>query len=141
VHYGIHNSRLSPKAYSITFMTSDLIALILQSIGGGIADQASTKASRNEGVNIMVAGLSFQVISLVLFMSLATEFFFKVKKERSQIRGTDWSAGQSPPTSPKGYKSFVWGTSPLLVLSSITNRNSIRNRKLLHSDPIHLPCR
>lgn len=115
VHYGIHNSRLSPKTYSITFMTSDVIALILQSVGGGIADQASTKAGRNEGVNIMVAGLSFQVVSLLLFMSLAAEFFLKVKKERSQM-----SFGK--PASPKGYKSFVYGTSLSLFLPPSTNK-------------------
>ena len=123
VHYGIHNSRLSPKAYSITFMTSDFIALVLQSVGGGIADVASTTGGRNNGVHIMVAGLSFQVISLVLFISLAAEFFLKVKKDRSRSKGTDWEAGQTSQASSKGYKTFVWGTSPLpssLTMHSLT---------------------
>ena len=94
-------------------MSSDVIALILQSIGGAIADQASTKSGKNEGVHIMVAGLAFQVVSLVLFMSLAAEFFLRVKKDRAQIKKTS-----GLPASPKGYKAFVYGTFHSLVPSS-----------------------
>ncbi|KAG0649575.1 Himeic acid A biosynthesis cluster [Hyphodiscus hymeniophilus] len=125
VYYGTYNSRLSPKAYSIVFMTSDVIALILQSVGGGIADEASTKAGRSEGVNIMVAGLAFQVVSLLLFMGLAAEFFLKVKKDRSQIRSTSGLGA-----SPKGYKAFVWACAAASIL--ILVRSCYRVAELAH---------
>ena len=86
MHYGVHNSRLSPKAYTLSFITSDFIALVLQSAGGAIADTAATHAAQNMGVHIMVAGLSFQVVSLIVFMVLCSEFFWKVKKDRDSGR-------------------------------------------------------
>jgi hypothetical protein len=85
MHYGPQNSRLTPKAYTITFMCSDFIALILQSAGGGIADQGSNQSTRNSGVHLMVAGLSFQVLSILIFMALCAEFFWRVKKDRKQV--------------------------------------------------------
>lgn len=42
-------------------MTADWIALILQAIGGALADTASTEDGMNGGTHILVAGLSFQV--------------------------------------------------------------------------------
>jgi hypothetical protein len=85
MYYGPQNSRLTPKAYTITFMCSDFIALLLQSAGGGIADQGSNQATRNSGVHLMVAGLSFQVLSTFIFMALCAEFFWRVKKDRKQV--------------------------------------------------------
>jgi hypothetical protein len=136
VHYEIYNSRISPKVYSIIFMTSDVISLILQSVGGGIADAASTESGKNEGTNIMVAGLSFQVISLVLFMFLAAEFFFKVKKDRAHMRNLSGLGAE-----PKGYKSFVWGMCiPLSPFPQLTRKSSIRHCQLLDPHPFCLSC-
>jgi hypothetical protein len=85
MHYGPQNSRLTPKAYTITFMCSDFIALALQSAGGGIADQGNNQSTRNSGVHLMVAGLSFQVLSILIFMALCAEFFWRAKKDRKQV--------------------------------------------------------
>jgi hypothetical protein len=85
MHYGPQNSRLTPKSYTITFMCSDFIALVLQSAGGGIADQGNNQSTRNSGVHLMVAGLSFQVLSIFIFMALCAEFFWRVKKDRKQV--------------------------------------------------------
>jgi hypothetical protein len=120
-------------------MTSDLIALILQSVGGGIADQASTKEGRNNGVHIMVGGLSFQIISLTLFISLAAEFFLKVKKDRARMRSTNWAAGQGPPTSPKGYKTFVWGASFVSLSSFASSTNNKQHSLSPHSSSSSAP--
>lgn len=114
MHYGAHNSRISPKAYTITFICSDSIALILQSVGGALADTASTLAGENTGVHVMVAGLSFQVISLTAFIFLCAEFFWKVKNDRKQVTATSWAnrdIGGAPP-EVKGYKVFLSGKLP-----------------------------
>jgi hypothetical protein len=122
VHYGVHNSSLSPKAYSIIFMSSDFIALVLQSVGGGIADEATDDKGRNLGTHIMVAGLSFQVISLVLFMILAAGFFLRVKKDRAQNGAMNFALGiASSPSESKSMRNFVWRMSIPTVPHSLTN--------------------
>jgi hypothetical protein len=111
MHYGAHNSRLSPKAYTITFICSDFIALILQSVGGAIADTAATNAGENTGVHVMVAGLSFQVISLTAFIVLCAEFFWRVRNDRTRVAASSWAErdiGGAPPEI-KGYKVFLSG--------------------------------
>ncbi|KAL3421224.1 RTA1 like protein [Phlyctema vagabunda] len=80
VFYGTQYSRLSPKAYTLTFITFDIIALVLQALGGALADTADTPAGSRTGINIMIAGLAFQVASLLGFVVLCAEFFYKVHK-------------------------------------------------------------
>ncbi|TGO44146.1 hypothetical protein BCON_0588g00030 [Botryotinia convoluta] len=94
LHYGPHLSSFSPKAISITFMAADWIALILQAAGGAIADTAATEAGMNSGTNILVAGLSFQVFGLILFMMVVVEYAFKVSGERTRSQAANWAAGE-----------------------------------------------
>jgi hypothetical protein len=114
VHYGVHNSRLSPKAYTITFICSDFIALVLQSVGGALADTAATVAGSDIGVHVMVAGLSFQVISLIAFISLCVEFFWRVKNDRRRVAATSWANRETGRVAPevKGYRVFLFGIAP-----------------------------
>ncbi|KAF7927395.1 uncharacterized protein EAE97_010070 [Botrytis byssoidea] len=94
LHYGPHLSRFSPKAISVTFMAADWVALILQAAGGAIADTAATKAGMNSGTNILVAGLSFQVFGLTLFMITVVEYASKVSGERTRRQAANWAAGE-----------------------------------------------
>ncbi len=80
VVYGTRLSRFQPRTYTITFMSCDFVSLILQSIGGGITSTASDKSSSDAGLHIMVAGLAFQVFSLVVFMVLCLDFAWCVKR-------------------------------------------------------------
>ncbi|TGO82808.1 hypothetical protein BPOR_0754g00030 [Botrytis porri] len=95
VHYGPHLSRFSPKVISIIFMAADWIALILQAAGGAIADTAATGAGMNSGTNILVAGLSFQLFGLILYMIVVVEYSFKVRGERTRRQAANWAAGES----------------------------------------------
>jgi hypothetical protein len=57
------------------------VSLILQGAGGGIAATGiSDQHQLNLGTNIMIAGLSFQVFSLLLFMALCADFALRVRK-------------------------------------------------------------
>lgn len=78
--HGQHISRFSPRTYTITFMTCDFISLVLQGAGGGLAATAKTKSGSDSGRAIMVAGVVFQVISLVVFMGLWLEFALRLRK-------------------------------------------------------------
>ncbi|KAI8905399.1 putative RTA1 domain protein [Powellomyces hirtus] len=77
---GSYLSRLSPRTYTIVFIICDFISLVLQSIGGAIASIADTKEFSDVGVNIMIAGLVSQVVSLALFMACWAELAFKLRK-------------------------------------------------------------
>ncbi|PSK41783.1 hypothetical protein B9Z65_9169 [Elsinoe australis] len=73
-------ARFRPRTYTITFVCCDLISLILQSAGGAIASIADDKKTGDIGVDVMIAGLAFQVISLLLYMVVALDFFLRFRK-------------------------------------------------------------
>jgi hypothetical protein len=114
-HYGVHNSFLSPGWYTGIFLTADIISLIGQSVGGGIADMSTTKSGSNTGVHIMVGGLAFQIVSMTFFSILVASFFLRVRKDLARQRATNWAAGKvDPPTTHvHGYSTFVWSISNL----------------------------
>jgi len=96
--YSASTSRIRPKYYTYVFISCDLVSLILQGAGGGIAATAATQdqSQINLGTNIMIGGLSFQVFSLLLFMALCADFALRIRKvpepQRSEeyrvLRGT-----------------------------------------------------
>lgn len=65
VLYGESNSRFKPSTYSLVFMISDLVCLILQGAGGAAATLAKDdKDKAQKGINVMIAGLAWQVSTL-----------------------------------------------------------------------------
>jgi hypothetical protein len=81
--FGGHLSRFKPRTYTIVFMSCDLVSLVLQALGGAIAAGANTTDQENLGEHLMLAGLIFQVVSLVVFSLLCIDFMFRVKKDPS----------------------------------------------------------
>ncbi|KAK6836958.1 Sphingoid long-chain base transporter [Apiospora arundinis] len=80
-------TRLKPMAYTWIFVTFDFIALVLQGAGGGItATGDGDKAKVDMGVNIMIAGLAFQVFSLVAFSVLCMDFGWRLRKGQREWR-------------------------------------------------------
>ena len=109
--YGEHLSRFKPRTYTLMFCTCDVISLVLQALGGGIASTAHKSSQLTLGKNIMLAGLIFQVFSLVLFGVAAGEFAMRVLK----------ATGSRNPryidlVSSRHFKSFLIG----LVVASVT---------------------
>lgn len=80
--YGENISRFSSRFYTFTFITCDFISLLLQAVGGALAATESKTNPINVGVNVMIAGLAFQVVSLALFMVLGLEFVYRAVKAR-----------------------------------------------------------
>ncbi|KAL8726140.1 MAG: hypothetical protein Q9166_006897 [cf. Caloplaca sp. 2 TL-2023] len=78
--YGEPLARFKPRTYTIIFICCDVFSLVLQAIGGAIADTAGTEDLQQTGINIMIAGLAFQVVSLSVFAALCVDFFWSVKK-------------------------------------------------------------
>lgn len=75
-------SRVHPRWYPRIFLPADLSCLIIQAIGGGVA----AAAKRNQpdlaknGNRTIVAGVVLQVIVLLAFGTMGTDYFLRVKK-------------------------------------------------------------
>jgi hypothetical protein len=70
VVYGENLSRFRPRTYTLIFCGFDIFSLVLQATGGGIASTANSNSASQSGINIMLAGLCFQVASLAFFALL-----------------------------------------------------------------------
>jgi hypothetical protein len=88
--FGAHNSRISAKAYPRIFIPCDLASLLLQAAGGGLASAAShSDRDPTTGNNIMIAGLTVQVITLFIFITLATDFAVRTVRRTKQLGSQD----------------------------------------------------
>ncbi|KAF8852235.1 hypothetical protein BDZ45DRAFT_115071 [Acephala macrosclerotiorum] len=69
-------------------MACDLLSLILKSVGGAIASIADDHKTTDLEVNIMIAGLISQVVSLTAFAILCADFAIQPRKrltERAEV--------------------------------------------------------
>ncbi|KAI0883984.1 RTA-like protein [Annulohypoxylon maeteangense] len=94
--FGPENSRIPPKFYTRIFIPCDIVSLVLQAAGGGMASVAfHTGKSTDTGDNIMIAGLSFQVVTLLVFMVLSLDFFVNTTRRRRAL-GSEAAFSQDP---------------------------------------------
>lgn len=93
--FGADISRIPPKWYTYLFVTCDFFSLILQSAGGGLAATAVEGGTGVQtGTNVMIAGLAFQVFTILVFMILCAEYAWRV---RQRVK----SGGQLDPVHAK----------------------------------------
>ncbi|EON66041.1 hypothetical protein W97_05284 [Coniosporium apollinis CBS 100218] len=86
ITFGAHISRIKPAWYTYIFISCDVLSLALQGAGGGLASAATGPGSlMNTGNNLMMAGLSFQVFTLLAFATLVTEYFVRVWRHRYEL--------------------------------------------------------
>ncbi|KAI4240149.1 MAG: hypothetical protein L6R40_005282 [Gallowayella cf. fulva] len=84
--FGPENSRIKPLSYPRFFIPCDVLSLVLQALGGGMASAASHSNKNPEtGNHIMVAGLAFQVFTLLVFMLLCTDFAVRTVVRMNRI--------------------------------------------------------
>ncbi|RDW63665.1 hypothetical protein BP6252_11210 [Coleophoma cylindrospora] len=107
VVYGVEYSRFKPRTYTVIFMTCDFTSLVLQAVGGAVADTNLTNLPLQlTGVHVMIAGLAFQVLSLLIFSLLCGEYAWRVQKQADR-QGTKYEYL----TQTKKFYLFLWGTS------------------------------
>ncbi|KAF4892832.1 Glutamyl-tRNA(Gln) amidotransferase subunit A [Colletotrichum viniferum] len=82
-------SRVKPKLFYWIFIPADVVSLILQAVGGGSSSVSTTKEAVDRGVNISLAGLVFQVFSLVIFAILFMDYMVRYNRSigRSKMNG------------------------------------------------------
>ncbi|KEF56751.1 uncharacterized protein A1O9_06941 [Exophiala aquamarina CBS 119918] len=71
-YISVEASRFKPTLFYIVFIPCDVISLILQAVGGAMSSTSNGKSTA--GVNIALAGLSFQVATLVLFVGWTVDY-------------------------------------------------------------------
>lgn len=87
VIYGCQTSRLQPLHYSYIFASCDLLSIVLQGIGGGMAAVAlNDDADTDPGTHVMVAGMAVQVASMSLFFLLCADFMWRIHKREQRAR-------------------------------------------------------
>ncbi|KAI0282480.1 RTA1-like protein [Russula aff. rugulosa BPL654] len=77
---GPQYSRLTPRRYTIIFVSSDVIALLVQAMGAGIAGGSTSSGSQSQahlGADIALGGIVFQLISIMAYCALAAEFLVR----------------------------------------------------------------
>lgn len=57
----------------------------MQGAGGGIAASAEGETTQDIGSNLMLAGIVWQVITLLIFAGLAADFVFRASRARSNL--------------------------------------------------------
>ena len=104
VYLGRQYSRFPPQLFYYVFIPSDIISLVLQATGGAMSSTSS--GSDQSGVNISLGGLSFQVFSLLVFISLTIDYVLRRRRHRSREQ-RDEVQHQVKSRMPFRFKSFV----------------------------------
>lgn len=97
-------SILPPNLYTWIFILCDVLSLISQAAGGAVAATAhANKMRQDAGGHIMLAGIVWQVFTLVVFALAAGQFFwqFHRQKESRKVR---------IPTMRAKFMWFCWST-------------------------------
>jgi len=90
VTFGAENSRIAPASYPKIFILCDVLSLVLQATGGGMASVATHQnRSASTGNHIMLAGLCMQVFTLLLFILLALDFALQTTRRVSRLGKED----------------------------------------------------
>ena len=80
---GAQHSRLSAKNFLIIFGLLDLLAIVLQAAGAGVAARELKDSDEQTGVgtDVMVSGIAVQIVSMAAYLVLAGEFLWKSHKD------------------------------------------------------------
>ncbi|VDC01748.1 unnamed protein product [Peniophora sp. CBMAI 1063] len=106
-------SRLSQQWYSRIFLTCDLVALVMQGVGGGIASSAKTDSGSNLGSNIMLVGIIFQLVGIIVYTTLAAEFLWHYAQDMPFRRAYVYMHRSK---TPRRLKIMLMGMSAMTIL-------------------------
>ncbi|KAJ7617381.1 RTA1-domain-containing protein [Roridomyces roridus] len=86
---GTKYSVLTPRMYTFLFLPCDIIALVVQGLGGGVASSAKPGdlTVANRGSNIMLAGIAFQFAVIIVFSLFTIDFLRRYLWDRPVRNG------------------------------------------------------
>ncbi|KAK5113242.1 hypothetical protein LTR62_003578 [Meristemomyces frigidus] len=79
IFFGAEKSRLRPGLYTAIFISCDLLSILIQAGGGGIAASDQSNLVKI-GDNLIVTGISVQVATMFVCLCLAADFGWQVLK-------------------------------------------------------------
>ncbi|CAE6521803.1 unnamed protein product [Rhizoctonia solani] len=99
---GYQYSRLSPKLYTIVFVICDIVALVVQAVGGAKASLAVQLRNEDpeKGARIMVGGIIFQMAAITVYTLLAAEFLLRYHFDRP-VRATMSPGSETTRSKPQ----------------------------------------
>ena len=79
VVYGRQFSKLRPMWYSYLFILCDIASLLIQAAGASISsDTSNSQKMEHIGLDVVIGGVSFQLLAMTIFILLWLDFFRKV---------------------------------------------------------------
>lgn len=82
IQFGPEQSRLPPRLYTWIFCGCDAVSIVVQAGGGGLAATHNPKLL-NIGNDLIIAGISFQVLTMLICWILAVDFAIRVARSKS----------------------------------------------------------
>lgn len=93
--YSVELSLLKPRTITCIFVCCDFVSILLQAVGGAITATADDADGNQLGIDIMIAGLAFQVVALTFFSALCGHFAWKVVRNPLKINGSTFTLRRS----------------------------------------------
>ncbi|KIX95282.1 uncharacterized protein Z520_09199 [Fonsecaea multimorphosa CBS 102226] len=104
--FGPEYSKIKPNWYTWIFITGDLISLVIQAIGGGMAATAnSNQSQQNTGDDLMMAGIAWQVVTLFFFGGAAAWYVVR----RWRAHDVPFSTEATRFLNDRKFQLFVYG--------------------------------
>jgi len=83
LYLGKESSRLAPRWYTWAFIGCDIVSILTQAAGGGIASAATQGDNLLDiGNGLIMAGIAFQVATMATCIVLTTDFAFRLARSR-----------------------------------------------------------
>lgn len=76
--YGPEQSVIKPKLYPWVFVGSDMVSILVQSAGGGMASAGGDMSTL--GNNLLLAGVSFQVVNMTFCGGLIVIYMWRMRR-------------------------------------------------------------
>ena len=100
-------------------MVSDFVALILQATGGALSSTAKSKTGADTGRFIMIAGLAWQVVSIIVFMVIWIDFIRRTARAGEDEKSKKFRKLLNGANSFHYFQWALWTATILILIRSI----------------------
>lgn len=141
IMYGREYTVLKPMWYTYFFVASDVICLVIQGVGGGMASSAAkNKENPDPGTWTMFVGVLAQVIAMSVFLIFWLNFLYRLYFRNAKAIEGDWKQKKR---TPGNFFKLLFNIRSIRTyrntqLEQFYNEKytSIRQRKLIHYFPL-----
>ncbi|KAJ7483523.1 RTA1-domain-containing protein, partial [Mycena latifolia] len=122
-------SWLTPQWYTLVFLPCDVIALVVQGVGGGLASSATDLAA--QGAHIVLGGIVFQFVVITFYSTLGVDFLWRYLSDRPTPRNAVGPTPHRPHNIPQNHacRTRLLHNHPLYPLYSLFFSNTLIARR------------